>query len=57
LIEVQLNGFNLWMFNCVNDEYGRVTTEDVKTGGWGVQIRSSKDIFQFDDEPLHICSI
>ena len=48
---------SICMFNCVNDEYGRVTTEDVKTGGWGVQIRSSQDIFQFDDEPLHICSI
>ena len=48
---------SICMFNCVNDEYGRVTTEDVKTGDWGAQIRSSKDIFQFDDEPLHICSI
>ena len=25
---------SICMFNCVNDEYGRVTTEDVKTGDW-----------------------
>ena len=49
---------SICMFNCVNDEYGMSNYRGCnKPGGWGVQIRSSKDIFQFDDEPLHICSI
>lgn len=29
---------------------GSVTREDVKTGGWGIQIKSWRDIFQIDDE-------
>lgn len=28
----------------------KYVTEDVQTGGWGVQIKSWKDIFQIDDE-------
>ena len=34
----------------VNLEKGTVTTEDIQTGGWGVQIKSWRDIFQVDDE-------
>jgi hypothetical protein len=26
--------------------------EKVQTGGWGVQIKSSKDLFTLDDEPI-----
>jgi hypothetical protein len=34
----------------VIDKDGRFVTEDIQTGGWGVQIKSWKDIFQVDDE-------
>ena len=31
---------------------GNVTEERVQTGGWGVTIKSSKDLVQIDDEPV-----
>jgi hypothetical protein len=32
------------------------TIEWVKTGGWGSQIHSSKDLFQYDNEDINVLS-
>jgi hypothetical protein len=34
-----------------------VEMEEVKTGGWSQQIKSSKDIFQFDGEAAKVYAV
>ena len=41
--------------SCYREEhYPDGTSEWVKTGGWGSQIRSSKDLFQYDNEDIKV---
>jgi hypothetical protein len=50
IVMIEIKCFKKEEIGYPNPEGGIVfRTEKVQTGGWGVQIRSSKDIVQIDD--------
>jgi hypothetical protein len=44
-VEVMINTYKI-------EYYSDGTSQEVQTGGFGGTIRSSKDLFQFDDEDM-----